>query len=144
LISLAGSRGLKRLIVFVVFLIPLGWYLFLQLFGSNTYSLDSATALPENCEQFTEVTVVYTSDSLTAAQTNHFNRVSFKSSQKKIELQKDSGNLLDCAGVVEDLILVDSDGIWGAYELSREGVDRLLTELDILIIQKSYGKGISR
>ncbi|MEQ9403717.1 MAG: hypothetical protein RIM99_09045 [Cyclobacteriaceae bacterium] len=140
---MAGNRGLKRLAFFVVFLIPVGWYLFLQLFGSNTFALKEVISIPESCKQFSVITVVYTADSLSAAELNHFNRVSYRTSKKDIPLIADS-QYLNCTQLDTKLLLVDQSGVWGYYEMSREGVDRLLTELDILIIQKSYDKGTNR
>lgn len=63
---------------------------------------------------------------------------------KGIVLSRDTMNFLTCIESSDDLALVSPEGLWGTYNLSREGVDRLITELDILMIQTSYGEGVSR
>jgi len=100
--------------------------------------------IKDGCTQFTEISILYTSDSLSASQINYLNRITYRTSEKNIPLIVELDLFFDCAEIEEDLALVNNEGIWGTYELSREGVDQLLTELDILIIQKSYGEGISR
>jgi hypothetical protein len=98
-----------------------------------------------DCESFSVIAIVAKSDSLTMAETNYMNRVVFGADKRKIELLKKDQNFFDCVNHCDaDLVLVSEDGLWGNYELSRSGVDQILTEIDILIIQKSYGKGIKR
>lgn len=139
-----ANKGLKRLFFFVVFLIPVGWYLFLQIFGENKFSLEVIRTIPYDCLEVNEVTIFRTSDSVTVSQRNYLNRITYKTTSKKIPVQSDQDKLFDCLNIQNDLILADEEGVWGVYDLDREGVDQLLTELDILIIQKSYGKGVSR
>lgn len=121
----------------------MGWYLFLQAFGSNNFSVSLKGSVLAECGEFDKIAIVYTTDSLSASQINHLNRVTYRTSKKDIPFSVDEG-LFECAEIEEDLVLLDSDGVWGTYPLDRDGVDVLLTELDILIIQKSYGKGVSR
>jgi hypothetical protein len=98
-----------------------------------------------DCESFGAIVVVAKSDSLTMAETNYMNRIVFGADKRKIELQNRDQNFFDCVNHSDaDLVLVSEEGLWGNYELSRSGVDQLLTEIDILIIQKSYGKGTKR
>ncbi|WP_462249199.1 hypothetical protein [Ekhidna sp.] len=139
------GRGLKRLIIFVVFLIPVGWYLILQLFGDNRFSLSLLNELPRECQQFNEITVVSISDSLSVVETNYMNRVIYAANKRKANLVYENQSFFDCINQSDvDLVLINEKGLWGAYELSREGVDQLLTELDILALQQSYGKGTVR
>lgn len=73
------------------------------------------------------------------------NRVIYAAEKRKANLLYESQTIFDCLNQSEaDLVLVNEEGIWGSYELSREGVDQLLTELDILTLQQSYGKGTVR
>ncbi len=139
-----ANKGLKRLAFFVIFLIPVGWYLFLQLFGSNKFALTSILPIPEECGEVSEISVLYTGDSLGANQTNYLDRVTYQAKTKNIPFRYDQTGLFNCIQVEQELILANNEGVWGVYDLNREGVDQLLTELDILIIQKSYGKGTSR
>ncbi len=141
---MASGKGLKRLAFFFVFLIPVAWYLFLQLFGENKFSLELISGLNEDCISVNQISVVYTQDSLDLAATNHFNRVKYKTDQRKIHLTPDTLNFFQCLTNDNDLALVSQEGVWGFYRLDREGVDILLAELDVLIMQKSYGEGVSR
>ncbi len=101
--------------------------------------------VPDECRQFMEITVVSQSDSLSLVETNYMNRVIYAVDKRKASLVYESDSFFDCINQSElDLVLVNEEGLWGAYELSREGVDQLLTELDILTLQQSYGKGTSR
>ena len=139
------KKGLARLIFLVVFLIPVGWYLFLQLFGSNSFSLRLESEIESSCALFQEVQVVSKIDSVSISKQNYLERVQFSTSKKKILLATESQDFFDCINQSDaDLVLVDERGLWGAYSLSRDGVDLLLTELDILLLQKSYGQGTSR
>ena len=73
------------------------------------------------------------------------NRVIYASSKRKASLLYKSQSFFDCINQSDaDLVLVNEKGLWGGYELSREGVDQLLTELDILTLQQQYGEGVSR
>lgn len=139
-----NSKGLKRLLIFVVFLIPVCWYSFLQLFGSNQFSVEVMTELSEECDFFQGINIVHRTDSLTSSRINSLNRVIYKSTAKEISHVPDTLGFFRCIQAQADLALVSEQGLWGTYELNREGVDRLLTELDILILQSSYGKGLSR
>ncbi len=138
------KKGLARLIFLVVFLIPVCWYLFLQLFGSNNFSLELSYAI-DGCDDVTEVLILRRSDSVSIAKQNYMDRVSYAANKRSIQFLKKDQKFFDCINQSSsDLVLVDDEGLWGSYELSREGVDVLLTELDILLLQKSYGKGTYR
>ncbi|WP_424964199.1 hypothetical protein [Ekhidna sp.] len=101
--------------------------------------------IPLECQQFEEVTVVSKNDSLSLVETNYMNRVIYAVDKRKAILEYKSTSFFDCINQSDvDLVLINSEGLWGGYELTREGVDQLLTELDILTLQQSYGKGTSR
>ncbi|SNS78645.1 hypothetical protein SAMN05421640_1234 [Ekhidna lutea] len=139
------SKGLKRLAFFVVFLIPVVWYLFLQLFGSNNFSLELQNPVPEGCLAYEQITIASKDDSLSVVETNYMNRVIYGADKRSANLIYNSQEYFDCLNQPEaDLVLINKEGLWGAYNLNREGVDQLLTELDILTLQQSYGKGTSR
>ena len=139
------GRGLKRIIIFVVFLIPVTWYLILQLFGDNRFSLVLQSEIPGNCLEHIDITIVSKNDSLSVVEMNYMNRVVFAAEKRKANLIYESQTYFDCINQTDaDLVLVNEKGLWGGYVLSREGVDQLLTELDILALQQTYGKGTSR
>ena len=139
------NKGLTRLIFIFVFLIPVVWYLFLQTFGSNNFSLSLLSEVPGDCEQMAEITVVAKQDSLSVVETNYMNRVVYAVKGRSIPIVQLDEEYFDCVNQNgSDLVLVSKKGIWGGYTLNREGVDQLITELDILKLQESYGKGTSR
>ncbi len=128
----------------MIFLIPVTWYLFLQIFGSNKFALDSVVPIAEECGKIDEISVLYKGDSSATELTNYLSRVIYQTQAKEIPLVYNQSSLFECLQVTKEFVLANKDGIWGVYNLDREGVDQLLTELDILIIQNSYGKGTSR
>lgn len=138
------NKGLARIIFIIVFLIPIAWYLFLQSFGNNNFNLELKETLSGDCN-LNAVTIIRNVDSLTLAQTNYFKRVEYGAKDRSIAITSDKKIITSCLNQNdENLVLLNEKGVWGYYELSREGVDQLLTELDILLLQESYGKGVSR
>ena len=138
------NKGLARLIFLIVFFIPVAWYLILQLFGDNNFSLELQSPLG-TCLQTETIKVIHAEDSLSVAETNYFERVSYYTNKRSVTLEEKSREFFQCinqSGM--DLVLVSKEGVWGGYELSREGVDQLITELDILLLQDNYGKGTYR
>lgn len=97
------------------------------------------------CGIYEAITIVSTSDSLSLVETNYMNRVKFGADKRKANLVYQNSDFFECINDAEvDLALVNEKGLWGTYPLSRDGVDQLLTELDILTLQQNYGKGTSR
>lgn len=97
------------------------------------------------CIQYDEISVVSKNDSLSIVETNYMNRVIYAVDKRNANLVYESQSFFDCINQSDaDLVLVNKEGLWGSYELSREGVDFLLTELDILTLQQTYGEGASR
>jgi len=139
------KKGLARLIFLVVFLIPVGWYLFLQLFGSNSFAIELKASINPQCGLFEEIAVITKGDSVSLSKKNYLDRVTYAVERKSIRLEIKDQFFFDCINQpASDLVLVDERGVWGGYTLSRDGVDLLLTELDILLLQKSYGQGTDR
>lgn len=65
--------------------------------------------------------------------------------RNSISFQEMDAEFFNCINQPDvDLVLLNEEGLWGGYVLSREGVDLLLTELDILILQNLYGEGAYR
>jgi hypothetical protein len=138
------NKGLTRLLFFIVFLIPVGWYLFLQFFGDNTFTLSVKRSLDQDCI-VSGVKILQNFDTLSIAESNHFTRVQYGANERKIEVLDQKSLIRNCTNQNDaKLVLIDESGIWGSYDLNREGVDLLLTELDILILQRNYGKDVSR
>lgn len=126
-------------------MIPVTWYLILQLFGDNNFSIQLAGEIPVGCEQFTDPVIVMSDDSISLVQKNYLERVRFGTNKRSVELVTKDVRFFECIDQpTSQLIMVSQEGIWGSYELTRDGVDLLLTELDILLLQRSYGKGTKR
>ncbi len=106
--------------------------------------MTSITPIATECGSVSRITVLYVLDSLAAEQTNYLDRVVYQATAKNVPFLYDQRQFFECLQIENELMLADEEGFWGVYKLDREGVDQLLTELDILIVQKSYGKGISR
>ena len=138
------NKGLARLIFLIVFFIPVAWYLILQLFGDNNFSLQLKGELG-GCIRTDSVKVIRLSDSLSIAERNYLDRVEYYTSRRSILLEEKGQEFFTCINQSDmDLVLISKQGVWGGYELSREGVDLLITELDILLLQDNYGKGTYR
>jgi len=138
------NKGLARLIFLIVFLIPVAWYLILQLLGDNNFSLEKKSDL-NDCISPSGVMVIKSDDSVSIAKKNYLDRVTYLTSKRDITLQEKGEDFFSCINQTEaDLVLINEEGLWGSYELSREGVDLLITELDILLLQSSYGEGAYR
>ncbi len=135
------KKGLARLIFLIVFLLPVAWYIFLQGFGNNTFKLEVAQSIDNNCGIFTKIMVIRKDDSISIAKKNYLDRVVFGCNKRSIRIEIKNQDFFVCINQSgADMVIIDESGLWGQYELSREGVDLLLTELDVLLLQKSYGK----
>lgn len=89
--------------------------------------------------------MIRASDSISLTKTNYLQRVEYATKKKSILFQQKEKDFFQCINQSDaDLVLINEKGLWGGYELTREGVDLLLTELDILILQESYGEGAYR
>ena len=138
------NKGIARLIFIVVFLIPVAWYLILQLFGDNKFSLTPIGSL-NDCVESAEVQIIRSSDAVSIAEKNYLDRVLYYANKRSIEVLQKDDFFFQCVNQSDaDLVLINEAGVWGAYALSREGVDLLITELDILILQQTYGEGAER
>lgn len=125
-------------------MIPVAWYLILQLFGSNNFSLELAKAANPECGSFTELTILMRADTFSISKQNYLNRVEYGARDRSIPLQIDE-DYFNCMGMEQaEMLLVSEKGVWGGYSLTRDGVDLLLTELDILLLKSKYGKGAKR
>jgi len=139
------KKGIARFIFLIVFLLPITWYLILQLFGSNRFQLNQLQEIPTACGQFQSITIILKQDSLSLTKQNYLQRVAYGAKKRAIEMVDADVQFFECLERREsDIALVSEKGLFGMYTLSREGVDQFLTELDVLILQNSYGKGTSR
>ncbi len=119
--------------LFILLLLPITWYIILQLFGKNNFELTLLSEIPKECKQFNELSIVRKEDSLSLLQKNYMNRIVFTTGEKKIKLISQKIKFFSCINQLDaDILLINNQGLWGSYQLSREGVDRLFIEFDIL------------
>lgn len=139
------NKGIQRFIFFIVFLIPITWYLFLQAFGENKFSLKVIKPIPSSCGVYQDTKILMQSHDLGIESQNYLDRVIFGAKKRKVSLDTMSNDFFNCLETEQNFFaLVDEKGLRGIYSLDREGVDLLLTELDVLLLQKMYGKGTNR
>lgn len=132
------KRALTIVIFVVVFGLPIGWYLFLQAFGENKFSLPVIDVWKNECVQSTRAAVII--DSISAS----INRNEFKRIQNKKTTQ---GDYLDIkivdskkCNLEHEIYFIDAlSQIRGVYDLTREDVDRLFAEIDIYILNQKSG-----
>lgn len=126
----------KKVIVVIFFLIvfglPVGWYLILQVFGENRFDLPELELLDSKC-------IDVPGQAYLAIDSAHFlnNRTEWRRIKKHFKAIKQTDvtivNNLPC-NEKEGLFFVDENGVLrGEYFISREETDRLLTEVDIYL-----------
>ena len=121
----------------VVFGLPVGWYLFLQIFGENKFDLPVMEKYVQpNCE--IQGPVVLSKSDFVQQNPNQFERL-LKSLNNNPEIGFYS---IDSACTMgHPLIFVDEKKmVRGVYEATREDVDRLLAEVDIYLLNQQNAK----
>lgn len=94
-------------------------------------------SIPNLCPQFHNVIILTRKDSIKNSQRHHYNMLSSYTNDKNILLMADTVHFFHCLQSTHDLIMLNEEGIWGYYSLDRKGVDQLMVELDILLLQTS-------
>lgn len=118
----------------IVFGLPVGWYLFLQIFGENKFDLPKLERWDQSCMETTEA-VILVSDTFHSEWPNLFQRISSKVDGQSI-FTLDQIDLTSCNRQYP-LYLIDKEGwIRGQFVASREEVDRLLAEMDIYLVNE--------
>lgn len=127
------GKKFKAVIFFViVFGLPVSWYFILQIFGENKFDLPFLEQLNEEC-------VLVNDTGYLQMDTTQFE--GHKTEWKRIRKHVSNVPSVLLSVVYDDrclngrdLIIVDEKGqLRGAFEISREETDRLLTEIDIYI-----------
>ncbi len=121
----------------VVFGLPVGWYLFLQIFGENKFDLPVMERYVQpNCE--IQGPVVLSKSDFVQQNPNQFERL-LKTLNNNSEIGFYS---IDSACTMgHPLIFVDEKKmVRGVYEATREDVDRLLAEVDIYLLNQQNAK----
>ena len=120
-------KGLKALVLIIIFGVPVIWYLFLQFFGTNEFELPTLGTANQACVS-DELSVLILSEPIATEERNQFNRIEQNALTK--ELLKTPGE--ECQFEDWDLILVAVNGdIKGAYLWEIAEIDRLITEVEL-------------
>lgn len=127
-----SKKILVVLFFIVVFGLPVGWYLTLQIFGENKFDLPILTVLEEECIEVSgQAYLVIDSLSFTD------NRTEWKRIKKRLQNVEQTDIAIvstsKCNGDNEIIFVDESGQIRGNYEISREEADRLITEIDIYL-----------
>lgn len=138
-----SRKGLFRLALLIL-AIPVILLLTLHFFGENRMSVETNTPL-KNCGlRNSEVSVHLSSPLLlkTIEEKNQLARVLKALDKKKIAF--DSSDY-PCFGDTLSLLMVDDENnLRGSYYLEHSDINRLFVELDIVKLQSSYGREVSR
>ncbi len=123
----------------IVFALPITWYFILQIFGENKFDLPVLEPVNESCISVKNRTYLQI-DSLTLVENRNEAKRLVKglSDIKQSEIEVVYGK--SCFKNY-DIVFVDSVGrLRGGYQVSREEMDRLLTELDIYLLNLNTSK----
>ena len=127
----------KLLVIFffiIVFGLPIGWYLFLQVFGENRFDLPIMGSWGSECLSISSPALVIQSGAFDT-ELNLRDRV-----MDRMDEQLVIGQVIVECELEFPVYLVDKDGmIRGQYQLSRPEVDRLLAEVDVYLLNEKNG-----
>lgn len=103
------------------------------------------TSVPlENCDLANEKVTVHLSQGqlMEMDERNQLSRVERILKRKKLVIDETD---YPCFGDTLGLLIIDKENnLRGSYLLEHSDISRLFVELDIIILQESYGKGVSR
>ena len=128
------KRKLLVILFFVVvFGLPIIWYFILQIFGENKFDLPKLGSLNNGCiSQEANATLLVDSASI-EGRINDWNRLKSKMSQ--VDTSAVDMQLRSLCDINYAAVLVERDGeVRGQYSFTREEVDRLITEVDIYLL----------
>ncbi|MDW3192189.1 MAG: hypothetical protein R8G66_07485 [Cytophagales bacterium] len=121
------QKGLKAFVLIIIFGVPVFWYLFLQLFGTNEFELPTLGKAEDDCIP-TELTVQIIRAPISTEARNQSNRIEQNQLTKALISKDNQG----CSFEAWDLILVAPTGdIKGAYLWEIADIDRLITEVEL-------------
>lgn len=125
------KKLIKVSLLIIIFGVPVVWYLFLQLFGTNQFELQvlETDFLPSQCHEGV-VMLLYSEERETSADKNQFNRIKQYAQAKGISFKPIAGCIDQPAF---DLFLVDQKNqLRGQYSYEILEVDRAEVEIDLL------------
>jgi hypothetical protein len=127
----------KRIVVvlffIVVFGLPIFWYLVLQIFGENKFDLPKLGLIDSTCVERDNVATLLIDSSAINNHINELNRlleqfVDIDSNDLKMSYS------INCLNNSEALLIDHLGVIRGEYLITREEMDRMLTEMDIYLL----------
>lgn len=137
---MAVRKALFRFVLLILF-IPVGLLLVLHFFGENRMEIPNLGVF-ENCGLPNKLTIIQTGESENNLERNQLLRINKKLSSKNMEMDVTPRN---CLGDTLAILLFDKKHqLRGSYYLEQSDINRLFAELDILIMNDSYGEGVSR
>ncbi len=128
-------RLFKLTILFIIFGVPVFWYLFLQLFGENKFELPVLykKGIETSCVGDSP-TFIYREGPRSTVEENQFNRLEQYSISNSFGFIPYDNTCIASDFEIEDFILVSREGdIIGNYPLTIIEVDRAIAEGDLLI-----------
>lgn len=121
------QKGLKAFVLTIIFGVPVIWYLFLQLFGTNEFELPTLGRAEGSCVT-SALSVQLINAPLTTEARNQSKRIEQNHLTKALINKVNQG----CRFEDWDLILVAPTGeIKGAYLWEIAEIDRLITEVEL-------------
>ncbi len=135
-------RKLLVILFFViVFGLPVAWYLILQIFGENKFDLPKLGTIQNGCISKNAPATLILEARVTKA-VNEWNRLNAfleHSNSGEIEMF-----MADSCNISSSAVLVESSGeVRGEYGFTREEVDRMITEMDIYLLNlKDDSEGV--
>ena len=138
------KRVVTRLLFFIIFILPVAWYLFLQFFGKNEFRIVPFSEIGD-CDNKTEFAVYIHNKSINNQEEIFFDRLKYRTNKLAIPVYETDKLFFECVNYKNtDFLLADKGKIWGIYSLSREDLDRFFIEVDILRIQNNRDKYIKK
>lgn len=121
------QKVLRAFVLIIIFGVPVIWYLFLQLFGTNEFELPTLGNVDSTCVP-AELSVVIIDLPVTTEARNQSNRVEQNHLTRDLINRENQG----CSFEDWDLLLVAPNGeIKGAYLWEIAEIDRLITEVEL-------------
>ena len=137
---MAVRKALFRFVLLIL-LIPVGLLLVLHFFGENRMEIPIMRVV-SNCGLHDQLTVVQSGVPVNNLERNQLIRVNKKLASKNLPLD---ATVRECLGDTLAILLFDKKHqLRGSYYLEQADINRLFAELDILIMNESYGEGVSR
>lgn len=137
---MAVRKALFRFVLLILF-IPVGLLLVLHFFGENRMEIPTLGTY-NDCGLSNELLLVQSGSAQSNLERNQLIRLEKKLTSKNLVLDVSPKA---CLGDTLAILLFDKrHQLRGSYLLEQSDINRLFAELDILLMNESYGEGVSR